>query len=164
MSYSMNEVVKVASIAAAEITTWLLNKPETIDIVNVENEPDYQRRDIDLIWTTQQGITSVKIKGDRWHKTGNFFFETHSNAEKNTPGCFMYTQANLLFYYFVEIHDLYILPMPATREWFDKNISRFQERSTTTPTRGGSCYTTKGRLVPIKDVLQEVSGVVKEKL
>ncbi len=163
MSYSMADGMQVAAQATADITTWLRGRPETISVQNVEHEPEFQIRDIDLIWTTQKCEILVEIKGDRWHKTGNFFFETHSNYEKGTPGCFMYTEANWLFYYFVTPRTLYMLPMPMTRNWFAANINRFRERSTTTPV-GGGYYTTVGQLVSIQTVLQEVSGVVKQQL
>ncbi|NEO93602.1 MAG: hypothetical protein F6K56_26710 [Moorea sp. SIO3G5] len=160
MSYSMNDGMKVAKQATADITSWLLSQSKTISVQNVEQMSDFQRRDIDLIWTTQTGKVLVEIKGDRWHKTGNFFFETDSNREKGTPGCFMYTEADWLFYYFVIPRTLYLLPMPATREWFLPRIDEFPERSTTTPV-GGSYYTTIGRLVPIKTVMQQLNGVQK---
>ncbi|BAY42142.1 hypothetical protein NIES2111_65380 (plasmid) [Nostoc sp. NIES-2111] len=157
-AYSMDDAVQVANQAAADIEAWLWGKSETISVVNVENDPDYQRRDIDLIWTTHNGETLIEIKGDRWNKTRNLFFETHSNLERNTPGCFMYTEANWLFYYFVSTRQLYKLPMPKTREWFLITIRRFRERSTTTPV-GNGYYTTVGRLVPITTVMMEVAGV-----
>lgn len=145
MSYSMDEGLQVAKRAAGDIETWLRGRPDTIGVRNVEDDPAFQRIDVDLIWTTQQGSYQVEVKGDRWHKTSNFFFETHSNKEKGTPGGFMYTQADWLFYYFVATRALYRLPMPATRDWFVSKISRFRECSTTTPT-GAGCYTTVGRL------------------
>ena len=159
----MDESVAVAQQSATDIEAWLRRKPETVSVRNVELETAYQQIDVDLIWTTHNGSYFVEIKGDRWHKTGNFFFETHSNKEKGTPGCFLYTQADWLFYYFVTPRTLYILPMPATRAWFVANINRFRERSTTTSV-GGSYYTTVGRLVPITVVVQEVPGVRKEQL
>lgn len=164
MSYSMDDGMRVAKQAAADITSWLRSRPETISVRNVEHEPTFQRRDIDLIWTTPMGEVLVEIKGDRWHKTGNFFFETHSNKEKGTPGCFMYTEANWLFYYFVTPRTLYMLPMPMTREWFAANTNHFRERSTTTQVFGGGYYTTVGRLVPIRSVMQEVRGVILQQL
>lgn len=158
MTYTMHEAQKVAKLAAIDIEVWLRSQPETISVVNVENDPDYQRRDIDLIWTTQTGEILIEIKGDRWNKTRNLFFETHSNLERNTPGCFMYTEADWLFYYFVNTRQLYKLPMPKTREWFNITMRRFRERSTTTPV-GKSYYTTVGRLVPISTVMMEVPGI-----
>ncbi|WP_341524533.1 hypothetical protein WKK05_18000 [Nostoc sp. UHCC 0302] len=105
----------------------------------------------------------IEVKGDRWDKTRNFFFETDSNLEKGTPGCFMYTQAEWLFYYFVNTGQLYRLPMPKTRDWFLITMKRFRERSTTTSV-GDSHYTTVGRLVPITTVMLEVPGVKMEYL
>ncbi|MGL5196688.1 MAG: nuclease-related domain-containing protein [Chroococcales cyanobacterium] len=163
-TYTMQESTQVASRATADITQWLQNFPRTISIQNVENDPHYQALDVDLLVTTDRGESKLEIKGDRYHKTGNFFFETHSNREKNTPGCFLYTEADWLCYYFVEIALLYLLPMPQTRDWFLNNIERFQSKSTTTPIRGGGHYTTVGRLVPIKVVLQEVPEVKKYQL
>lgn len=163
MSYSMSDGLEVAKLATADISDWLLQKPETISVINVEDDPAFQSRDIDLIWTTQKGEVLVEVKGDRWNRTNNFFFETHSNLEKRTPGCFMYTEADLLFYYFVNTRLLYRLPMPKTRDWFRITMNRFRERSTTTPV-GNSHYTTVGRLVPITTVMLEVPGVVRQQL
>ena len=160
----MNEGLQVAKQASAEIEAWLWGKLDTVNVRNVENNPAFQRIDVDLIWTTQTNEALVEIKGDRWHKSGNFFFETHSNREKRTPGCFMYTEADWLFYYFTTPRTQYMLPMPKTRDWFTANINRFQERSTTTPVQGGGYYTTVGRLVPIQTVLQQVPSVVKGQL
>jgi len=167
MTYSMEEGVQIASQATENITNWLNLQPETVSIKNVEDDPEFQRRDIDLIWTTQteKGTNQilVEIKGDRLDRTRNFFFETHSNLEKGTPGCFMYTEADWLFYYFVNTGILYKLPMPKTREWFAITMKRFPERSTTT-TVGNDYYTTVGRLVPITTLMLEVPGVVMKKL
>lgn len=58
---------------------------------------------------------------------------------------------------------LYILPVPIARQWFVANMSRFEERETTTPI-GDEHYTTVGRLVPIQDVLREVTPVKREQL
>ena len=156
--YSMNDNMGVARQAAEDIEAWLSTLPRTISVVNVEDDPAYQKLDIDLLVTTDRGLTRVEIKGDRYHRTGNFFFETHSNKEKGTPGCFLYTEADWVFYYFVVPRTLYLLPMPATRDWFVSNIDRFRERQTTTKV-GSETYTTVGRLVPIAVVWSEVGGV-----
>jgi hypothetical protein len=161
--YTFNDGEQIAKLAATNIEAWLWSKPETVNVRNIELEPAFQQIDVDLIWVTQNSSYKVEIKGDRWHKTGNFFFETHSNKEKGTPGCFIYTQADWLFYYFVSLQTLYMLPMPATRDWFITNINRFQERSTRTSV-GNSYYTTVGRLVPIAVVMTEVPSVRKEQL
>jgi len=160
---TMSDASDVARQAAVEIEAWLRRRKDTVSVRNVEDDPEFQRMDVDLVWTTHKRSYKIEVKGDRWHETGNFFFETYSNKEKGTPGCFMYTQADFLFYYFVVPRTLYILPIPAARAWFTANLDHFEERSTTTPV-GHEHYTTVGRLVPIADVMREVRPVKQEQL
>lgn len=65
MSYSMGEALSVAKQATVDITSWLSTRPETIALRNVELELDFQRRDVDLVWTTQTDELWLEIKGDR---------------------------------------------------------------------------------------------------
>src|SRR6185503_17894711 len=111
---TMAEGVRLATRASTEIEAWLREWHGTVEVENVEGDPAYQKADVDLLWTTTLRDSAIEIKADRWHATGNFFFETASNKEKGTPGCFLYTEADFLFYYFVEPRRLYILPMPRT--------------------------------------------------
>ncbi|NIR51704.1 hypothetical protein GWO43_24320 [candidate division KSB1 bacterium] len=159
----MSNAVEISEPAALEIENWLRSLKNTVKVKNVERDPIFQKMDVDLIWTTKKDSYKIEIKADQWHKTGNFFFETLSNEEKKTPGCFMYTEADLLFYYFVEMKRLYILPMPQTRKWFLSKKAKFKERATTTPVNGGY-YTTVGKLVPIDLVLREVRSVKQVQL
>lgn len=157
--YNFNEVNRVAALGMSDIEKWLKTLPETVAVENVEDDAKYREADIDLIWKTKKKPDGhkVELKVDRYHKTGNFFFETHSNVERNTPGCFMYTEADLLFYYFIEVRQLYILPMLLTREWFEKNINQFRVRDTHTPV-GQGFYTTRGRLVKRELVMKSISN------
>jgi hypothetical protein len=159
----MQDATRIARRAARDLSAWLSADPRTVRVRNVEDDPAFRRIDVDLIWETHQRAYKIEIKGDRWHTTGNFFFETFSNKEKATPGCFLYTQADFVFYYFVAPRLLYILPMPATRDWFLANLACFAERTTTTPV-GNTMYTTVGRLVPISVLLRAVPGVKKKQL
>jgi hypothetical protein len=159
----MSEGIEVARRATRDIEAWLHTLSNTCAVRNVENNPDYQNIDVDLLWTTTKQEWKVEIKGDRLHHTGNFFFEVESNHERGTPGCFLYTQADLLFYYFVVPRDLYILPMPATRDWFKPRMGDFRKATTTTPI-GRRWYTTVGRLVPISAVERAISSVMHYRL
>ena len=163
--HGMAYTTSVAKTAAADITHFLeTNWPQTVAVHNVEEDPAYQEHDVDLLWTTldrfgRLRVIPVEIKGDRYHQTGNFFFETISNESRNTPGCFLYTKAEWLFYYFVEIGMLYCLPMSEVRPWFEAHGGRFEERRTSTPVRDRQ-YVTVGRLVPIQTLLAEVNGIL----
>lgn len=159
----MAHASKVAKQAAIDIERFLLSNPATVKVQNVEENKEYQTKDIDLIWTwkkegEEERETSIEIKGDRYHSTGNYFLETVSNKSKATPGCFMYTEADYIFYYFVTVKELHILPMPAAREWFEANIEQFRESETSTPGSYGS-YITVGRLVNREKLQKNVSGV-----
>ena len=166
--HQMTYTASVAKRAAADVTHFLESTwPHTIAVHTVEDDPAYQEMDVDLLWSIVDGegnlrIIPVEVKGDRYHRTGNFFFETVSNEGKGTAGCFLYTKADWLFYYFVEIGRLYCLPMHGIRPWFDAHMHRFRERRTSTPVaRGQDRYITVGRLVPIQTVLDEVPGILQ---
>lgn len=159
--YPVSDTFQAASLAARELKAWLWSRPETLEVHNVETDPAYQKADVDFLWATERAVYKIEVKADRLgHRTGNFFFETASNKERGTPGCFLYTEADLFFYYFTEVRELYILPMPATREWFFPRLDQFPERETTTPA-GDGFYTTVGRLVPIQRIDREVKDIRK---
>ncbi|MEW5985621.1 MAG: hypothetical protein AB1791_03210, partial [Chloroflexota bacterium] len=111
--HQMAYTVSVARTAAADVTGFLYdyfvgpNWPQTVVVHNVEEEPAYQEFDVDLLWTVldkggRLRVIPLEIKGDRYHQTGNFFLETVSNEGRGTAGCFLYTRAEWLLYYFVE--------------------------------------------------------------
>jgi hypothetical protein len=164
--HKMAYTTAVADAAAADVTDFLKTFwSQTVAVHNVEADKAFQPYDVDLLWTVADGhgrlrTIPIEVKGDRYHKTGNFFFETVSNESKGTPGCFLYTGAKWLFYYFVGNGRLYCLPMDVVRPWFHENMDRFDERRTSTPV-GSEAYETVGRLVPIATVLAEVAGVLQ---
>jgi hypothetical protein len=82
-SFSMSDGQKVATRASTEIEAWLREWHGTVSVENVEYEAAFQEKDIDLLWTTATHDYSIEIKADRNDGTGNFFFETISNKEKN---------------------------------------------------------------------------------
>lgn len=151
----------VAKQAKNEITEWLQSLPQTWKVENVENNLNYQKMGIDLLLTTTNGYFQLGIVGDRWHQSGNFYFQTYSNKEREKPSIFMSAEIDWLLYYFIIPRTLYMLPMPKTRDWFVANIERFSEGSTNSTAKNQS-YTRKGRLVPIEIVIQEVKGVKKQ--
>lgn len=158
----MKETMEVASVASAEIEAYLRSKKETVNVINVENDKQYQKKDIDLIWRVnvngKERDVYIEIKGDRYSHTGNFFIETISNREKNTPGCFMYTEADYIFYYFMDTKELNIMPVKKSRDWFIKNIDRFSEKFLSTKVGNGAFYTSAGRLVP-KEIMKKELGI-----
>ena len=82
-----------------------------------------------------------------------------SNASKGTAGYILNTKAHWIFYVFVEIEEIYCLPMDVVRPWFAEHSEQFREAQTSTPMGTGEVYVTNGRLVPIITLLEEVEGV-----
>jgi hypothetical protein len=131
---------------------------------NVEDDKDYQTRDIDLLCTLEvrgnEKTVAIEVKGDtKAHETGNFFFETVSNAALGTQGCFLKSQADLLFYYLLRTDRLYIFPMKRMQDWFAKaqkqlsagSSTHFQRRKThTVDSHGRYQHTTVGQCVDIE--------------
>lgn len=162
-AYSMNETMTVGKKGSIEIEKFLTKRPETVAVINVENDRRFQLCDIDLLWVyrykKQFIIKAVEIKADRYSHTGNYFIETVSNKNKGSPGCFLYTEAHYLFYYFIDIRELNIIPMPDGKEWFEKNKHRFQEKHLATTIGDKKAYGSSGMLVPKSIMNKEVKGV-----
>jgi len=133
-----------------------------VEIINVENNPEYQDKDIDLIWKYENSEKrlckcAIEVKTDSY-TTGNFWLETVSNDAKNTQGCFLKSSADYFFYYFEKIDILYIIPLKSAKEWLRLNLNRFRESRTSTKDKktGTHLYHTIGRIVPIEILRKEL--------
>lgn len=166
--YGFTPMLKIGEMAVKEVEKYLRSLKETIEVINVEDDEEYQKKDIDLIWRYEMNGRKyeqrIEVKGDRYHHTGNVFLETISNRERNNPGCFMYSEADYFFYYFVESRELYIIPLRRAREWFKENMHRFEEKCLSTKVGNYTYYTSAGRLVPRKVLREEVQGVKYKKI
>lgn len=136
------------------ITHYLKRKGHRV--LDVQNHHLCQKKDIDLVTYYQNQLETLEIKSDQY-TTGNFFFETVSNAGLNRLGCFMYTESDYIYYYFSEWDKLYILPTKDTRNWFIQVMNTYREievRTSVNPQQ--DYYHSYGRIVPIQDVLKNV--------
>lgn len=162
-SYTFEERNKFSKSGINIVIKYLLTLSDTLKVNNVEDEEIHQREDIDLIWIRKWGdvkfSTTIEVKTDKY-TTSNFFFETKSNKELGTLGCFIKSKAEYIYYYFTEWDKLYILPLKIVIPWFLKNINIFQERDTTTKDEKGiHKHTTVGRLVPINVLIEEIKEI-----
>jgi len=138
----MKDASATADEGTAHIVNYLKSRTDYVDCENVEGIKEYQLKDIDLIWHRDNWKTySVEIKVDNYHHTGNYFFETISNVGKKTPGCFMYSEADFLFYYFLKERELHVMPLKKVREWFIDNQDDFAIAKTSTSVNGSKYYT-----------------------
>ena len=157
-AYSMQAVQHAALRAVALVREVLLAEVAGSQVHDVQEDPRFQHRGVDLLWEHSGGqVLGVEVKGDRQGRRGTYFLELVSNAEKDTPGCFLYSRADLLAYVFLDRRELHLLPLPAVREWFLARSSEFPLRQAQTRV-GGQGYTTVGAAVSCRRVLAEVSG------
>jgi len=158
-AYSMQAVQHAASRAVELVRAFLLSDVPGSQIHDVQDDPRFQHRGVDLLWERPgEEVLGVEVKGDRQGRRGTFFLELISNAEKNTPGCFLYSRADLLAYVFLDRRELHLLPLPAAREWFLRHASEFSLRHAHTRV-GGKRYTTVGATVSARRALAEVPGM-----
>lgn len=157
-AYSMHAVQHAAARAVVLVREVLLAEALGSQVHDVQEDPRFQHRGVDLLWERPDGeVLGVEVKGDRQGRRGTYFLELISNAERDTPGCFLYSRADFLAYVFLDRHQLHLLPLPAVREWFLSRASEFPLRQAHTRV-GALRYTTVGASVPARRVLSEVEG------
>lgn len=163
-SYTMDEGMQVTRGGVALVKKWLAAQPKTLGVIDTEEDKSQQAKGIDLIWKTESGDITIEVKTDRQYEKGNFFLETISNEGKGTPGAFLYTEADLLFYCFSPQSVAYIFSVKEVRLWFLENLDQFKERKTQTRLANGEKYTTVGRLVNRHYLLSKVKSVREIKI
>ncbi len=160
-SYTMRGVQGVADRAIGLARAHLSTTDPAGRIHDVQDDPRFRHRGVDLLWERSDGeVRGIEVKGDRNARRGNYFFELVSNLEKDTPGCFLYSEADLILYVFLERYEVHELPVRFTREWFLERAKEFPLKTTRTRT-GTALYTTVGAIVPVKTVLAQVAGAAR---
>jgi len=160
--YDFDERNEQAEKANKIVINYLNNQEDTLEVKDVSKLEEYQTKDIDIILFKKNGeIKKIEVKADeKMHETGNFFLETVSNHLKNTPGCFVYSEADEFYYYDMKLDILYIFNLNLAREWFDQNSHKFREVSASTNLKGSILYRTIGRIVPIDTFMDNVNVLV----
>lgn len=142
--YNFKESVKIGENGEKKIIEYVENTLGGI-VEDVRDKFMFRQNDIDILVTYKYATdpVAVEIKNDTY-TSGNFFFETKSCIETNTPGCLYKTKAKQLYYYFENFNELYIIDMPSFLKWFEDNKSRFKRKEVKNYRRNGSIYTTEG--------------------
>jgi hypothetical protein len=155
---------------------YLKSIPSTYEVYDVRHYEDCRENDIDFFWIYRNNNKEyplhsekkIDIKTDKKRKWGNFFFETISNCEKNSLGCFLKTDSDYFLYLFVDYnyktkkiikkYDMYFLEIKPVREWFhlvkDNYEDKFPRTYYNNNDKSKGFYTSKGKAIPINDVLK----------
>ena len=152
-----------AADRAVALTHELLLSREPLSLVHdVQNDPRFQHRGVDLLWERPQlPVLGIEVKGDRQgFRRKTYFFELISNAEKDSPGCFLYSMADLLVYAFLDVQQIHVMQLKPLRDWFIPHAKEYPLKTTKTRT-GANLYTTVGAIVPFRHVREGVSDAIE---
>lgn len=180
-SYTMEGTSHWAGLGSLAISQELWNaysnpvdpfKPRIVRIENVEDQPLYQKKDIDLLVhsyrprTMDSAVSSIEIKADTYaagdfpgrSDQGNFFFELVSNDTRNprTPGCFVYCEADHFYYLFLATGTLYTFDCKALQQSVLKRIGFDAERFLNDPRS-----LTDIRMPGLKHTSTRIGGIVR---
>ena len=150
---------KEARKPTEEIIDWL--KKEYF-VMNVEKDPSYQEKDIDLlVFKTEPKEFpkrfKVEVKIDKYSTTKNYFAETISNTTIGAIGCWYKTKSDYIIYYFKDIKEVHVIPTKPAQVYVRAHESTFKRHyAETTGPNGEHWYFTEGRLVPKKELQKAV--------
>ena len=127
---------------------YLHNRGKAKHIIDVRNIRTYQVIDVDFLVTFEDDKQyKVEVKTDTY-KSGNIYWESISSEESGSDGCFEKTEADYLFYYYINWKRLYIFEMDKYREWFKEQESDFKklgyQKTVKNKHRGNGHYTSTG--------------------
>lgn len=144
--YYFKTQVKETNVGTDIILKFLQNRYPKDIFINVEDDKEYQKIDVDYRWLRGDKELLLEIKVDSY-KSGNFFYEFYSNYEMKTIGCFEKTKADYIAYYFSETDSLYILNPQNFRNY----VNKYQKWLTPKYVPNTSFHS-MGYAIPIKDL------------
>jgi hypothetical protein len=153
------EADEVGRIAEQAVADFLRQLPTTQSIRDVRDAPEWRARGVDLVVTDESGGERwVEVNGDtKGGQYRNFFLETISNEELQTPGCFVATQSHQFAYCYIDTGDLYILETKPAQAWFASHRHKMEDgRAYTLRADRSVSHYTLGKKAPIKLVLRNV--------
>lgn len=96
---------------------FLLGLDNIIDVLDVSKNKDYQKIDVDFLVIDESGDEiKVEVKTDSY-KTNNMVYEVFSSRKKKSVGCFEKTEADFIFYYYINKGKLYVFDTLKLREF-----------------------------------------------
>jgi hypothetical protein len=97
---------------------------------------------------------SVELKSEYEDKYRNFYIETWSNRSRQNPGwIYKLTLVDLLFYYFIQSDELYVMNFQRLKMWFDEHRDNHVEKQ---QKKYDQLNDTWGICVPISLIMREV--------
>lgn len=160
--YTFAETKRIGKWACKQIAAYYQGRG--YEVTDVEDDPLMQTFDIDLIVEGEgERPFYVEVKGDRY-TTDNVYIERISNIAKGTPGCLLYTVADIVCYYFVQEGRAIVIPVKPLQEWIPRRLCDFKSKNPATNIGKEEMYRSIGHPVPVRVMLEEVGATVIEGL
>ncbi|XTR39316.1 hypothetical protein ACQQ2T_15520 (plasmid) [Paraclostridium tenue] len=142
----------IASKASSEIYTFLKNRKNVIDVINIERNRNFQCNGVDLLCFKKELNTiktqSIEIKADTHSNTNKYFLEVVGNDSTGVPGGIIYTIADYIFYYFIGIKELHVIERIYLQQWIYNNGNNLNYIDVPTVDKNNNfLYNTTGALV-----------------
>ena len=141
---------------------------ESYFVIDVQDEKDYQKKDIDLIAIDKKDIHqtyTIEIKCDSYgKKSSNYFAETISNKNKNTLGCWLLTQSQFIAYYFPDLRELHIIKTILAQQWTREHLSELPVKKLSTNDGHGNVYYQSEGVLIDRQTLIDTIGIRVEKI
>lgn len=165
--HNFKQSMEVGKRGEEHIIYYLQSSPKVVNLKDVRNDRTFQKIDVDFLMTLDDNVEyKVEVKTDTY-KSGNIYYETISSQESDTEGCFEKTQADYLFYYFINWGYLYIFSMPEYKDWFGKMENEFIEKGYQKQVKNSgyknSQYTSIGYAYPVS-ILEDLNPSWMRKL
>lgn len=123
--HNFKDSLKVGEMGEEKILDYLQQSLTVDRIMDVRGDEHYRDVDVDLVVKMTSGEElKIEIKTDTY-RSGNMYYETLSAEETGSLGGFEKTEADYMFYYFINLNTLYILDMNKYRQWFKQKQEMF---------------------------------------
>lgn len=122
---------------------------------DVSENKEYQDDDIDFVVETKLGRkVSFEVKNDSLiHKTGNIFFESISNVDHNTVGCFEKTKSTYMAICSEPGKKIYLVKSQFLKDYVNENKNSLRYISRVPGSNSA------GYLIPVRKIADRVKIV-----
>ena len=148
--YLFAKQVEETNIGTEIVIGFLKEKYPQDVFVNVEDDKEYQKIDVDYLWSHVGKEFLLEIKVDSY-LTSNLFYELYSNYELKTSGCLEKTKADLIAYYYSAKDILYIIDPKNLKKYVHK-----YEKWLTPKFIPNSTYHAMGYTIPLNELGKDI--------
>ena len=120
---NFREDLEFGKIGENKTVKYLKSQDWIYEIEDVREDKFWQKHDVDFkITDIYSNIFKIEVKTDRQaHISKNVVFEVTSNKKYGTQGCFIKCKAEVMFYYFSEVDELYYIYVNMLKDYVEEN-------------------------------------------